>query len=99
MVTSIQKIIKDIFRKYKIHVVSPCAIGVLHSAAGQREAQELVDNVITAAHTAKAFPDLDYLEFSSHMTKTYQEHTDMSMALNAALNMGSKASSIVISPR
>ena len=99
VVTSIQKIIKDIFRKYKIHVVSPCAIGVLHSAAGQREAQELVDNVITAAHTAKAFPDLDYLEFSSHMTKTYQEHTDMSMALNACIEHGFQGFRIVIQPQ
>lgn len=98
-VASIQKIIKDIFRKYKIHVVSPCAIGVLHSAAGQREAQELVDNVITAAHTAKAFPDLDYLEFSSHMTKTYQEHTDMSMALNACIEHGFQGFRIVIQPQ
>ena len=99
VVTSIQKIIKDIFRKYKIHVVSPCAIGVLHSAAGQREAQELVDNVITAAHTAKAFPDLDYLDFSSHMTKTYQEHTDMSMALNACIEHGFQGFRIVIQPQ
>lgn len=98
-VASIQKIIKDIFRKYKIHVVSPCAIGVLHSAAGQREAQELVDNVIAAAHTAKAFPDLDYLEFSSHMTKTYQEHTDMSMALNACIEHGFQGFRIVIQPQ
>ena len=72
---------------------------MLHSAAGQREAQELVDNVITAAHTAKAFPDLDYLEFSSHMTETYQEHTDMSMALNACIEHGFQGFRIVIQPQ
>ena len=96
--SKIQQIVKDILRKYKIHLVAPCAIGVLHSGKEAYTPQVLIDGVSEIAHTAKAFVDLDFLESTAHIAESCWERSDISMALNSCVAHDFRGFRTVIQP-
>ena len=77
----------------------PCAIGVLRSSGGAQVPQILVDHAGVAAHIAKAYPGLDYLEFSSQMLETYQDRSDLNLSLNYSVNHNFEGFRIVVQPQ
>ena len=98
-VAKIQQIVKDILRKYKIHLVAPCAIGVLHSGKEAYTPQELIDGVSETAHTAKAFAGLNYLESTAHIAESCWERSDISMTLNSCVEHDFRGFRTVIQPQ
>ena len=95
----IQHIIKGIYHKYGIELMYPCAIGVLHGSGGTQVPQTLVDHAGVAAHIAKSYPGLDYVEFSPQMLKPYQDRSDMNLALNFSVNHDFQGFRVVVQPQ
>ena len=99
LASEVQRIVKSIYHKYGIELMYPCAIGVLRSSGGAQVPQTLVDHAGVAAHIAKAYPGLDYLEFSSQMLETYQDRSDLNLSLNSSVNHNFEGFRIVVQPQ
>lgn len=95
----IQRIVKTVYHKYGIELLYPCAIGVLRSSGGAQVPQTLVDHAGVAAHIAKLYPGLDYLEFGPQMLKPYQDRSDLNLALNYSVNHDFENFRIVVQPQ
>ena len=98
-IRQIRNIMLDVCAKHGIHMMYPCAAGVLHYPKDGSTAQELIDNAIVAANVSANFPSLDYLEFSSHMTQNQREQSSLGFALNYSVNHAFKGFHIVIQPQ
>lgn len=98
-VANIRRIVQDAYRKYGVHMMYPCAIGVLHYPQDGSTAKELIENALAVANSARAFPTLEYLTFSPQMSETYREQTDLSLALNHSIHHGFEGFRIVIQPQ
>lgn len=95
----IRQIILGVYRRNGIHIMYPCAIGVLHAPQDGTTPQELINNVLLAAQNAKKTPSADFVEFSTYISKGYREQTDISMALNYSVNHGFQGFRIVLQPQ
>ena len=95
----LQDIVKGAFRRFTIHMVSPCAIGVVHGREEKVSAQMLIDNAIGTARTAKAFPGLSYLETAPHSGRVFREQTNFNIALNACVERGFQGFRTMIQPQ
>lgn len=96
---TIHRIVQQVYRSHGIHVMYPCAVGALHAPQDGSDAQELINNAQVVLQTAKAFPELDYLEFSPRMSESYKDQTDISMALNYSVNHDFEGFRIVVQPQ
>ena len=99
LASDIQRVVKGVYKKYGIEVLYPCAIGVLRSSGGAQVPQTLVDRASMAAHIAKGYPGLDYLEFTPQMLKPYQDRSDLNLALNYSVKHGFEGFRIVVQPQ
>ena len=95
----IQRVVKEIYHKYGIELMYPCAIGVLHSSGGHYVLQGLADHAAVAAHVAKSAPGRDYVEFTPQMLQPYQEQSDLNLGLNYSINHGFEGFRIVVQPQ
>ena len=98
-IRQIRNIMLDVCAKHGIHMMYPCAAGVLHYPKDGSTAQELIDNAIVVANVSANFPSLDYLEFSSHMAQNQREQSSLGFALNYSVNHAFKGFHIVIQPQ
>lgn len=95
----IRQIILGVYRRNDIHIMYPCAIGVLHAPQDGTTPQELINNILLATQNAKKTPSADFVEFSTYISKGYREQTDISMALNYSVNHGFQGFRIVLQPQ
>lgn len=96
---TIRQIVLDIYRRNGIHIMYPCAIGVLHAPQDGTAPQELIDNILLATQNAKKTYSTDFVEFSTYISKGYREQSDISMALNYSVNHGFQNFRIVLQPQ
>ena len=98
-VQRIRNIMLDACAKYGIHMMYPCAAGVLHYPEDGATAQELIDNAIVVANVSAGFPSLDYLKFSPHMIQNRREQSSLGFTLNYSVNHGFEGFHIVVQPQ
>lgn len=96
---TIRQIVLDVYRRNGIHIMYPCAIGVLHAPQDGTAPQELIDNILLATQNAKKTYSTDFVEFSTYISKGYREQSDISMALNYSVNHGFQDFQIVLQPQ
>lgn len=96
---TIRQIILDVYRRHGIHIMYPCAMGILHAPQDGATPQELIDNVLFATQNAKKSSSTDCVEFSNYLSKGFREQTDISMALNYSVNHGFQGFRINFQPQ
>lgn len=96
---TIRQIVLDVYRRNGIHIMYPCAMGILHAPQDGAAPQELIDNVLFATQNAKKSPSTDCVEFSNYLSKGYREQTDISIALNYSVNHGFQGFRINFQPQ
>lgn len=95
----IHEVVAEVYRSHGVHMLYPCAVGLLYYPQDGQTPQEFIDNALVVAQTAKAFPELDYLSFSPHMSAICKNHADLSLALHSSINHAFENFRIVVQPQ
>lgn len=99
LANAIHQIVLEVYRSNGIHIMYPCAIGLLHAPQDGTTAQELLNNAILSSQNAKKTPSAEFVEFSSYPSAGCQGKSDINMALQYSVNHGFQDFRIVIHPQ
>ena len=95
----IHEIVAEAYQKYGIHVLYPCAIGVLYAPQDGDTPERLIDNSTAAMQRASALPSLDFVEFSTRISQEQREQGDLCLALNSSIEQNFQGFRIVVQPQ
>lgn len=95
----IHEIVSGAYEKYGIHILYPCAVGVLRAPQDGDTPERLIDNVMAAMQRASALPALDYVEFSTRVPQRQKEQGDLCLALNSSIEHDFHGFRIVVQPQ
>lgn len=97
----VRAVVERVYNAYGLHMVYPCAIGVLTSQGEKQvSAQELVDNVENTARMAKVMPGVDFLEFNpEENTDMGSNQKDLGIMLSHCISHQFEGFSVVIQPQ
>lgn len=99
LANTIHQIVLEVYRNNDIHIMYPCAIGVLHAPHDGVTPQELINNVMIASQNAKKTPSAEFVEFSNPISSGCREQSNINLALNYSVNHGFQDFRIVIQPQ
>lgn len=95
----IRRIVTKVYERRGIHIIYPCAIGVLRYPRDGTSIQTLLDNSVVAIRAAKAVPGQEYVEFSSSMLGNERVTNELNLKLNASVSNGFQGFRIVVQPQ
>ena len=98
-VGQIRQIVTETYRKYGIHILYPCAIGVLYGPQDAKTPQILVDNGMAALQKANALPALDFVEFSARGSEQHTPQSTLHLALSSSIEQDFQGFRIVLQPQ
>ena len=93
------RIVTRIYERRGIHIIYPCAIGVLRCPRDGTSLQTILDNCVVALRAAKAAPGQEYVEFSSSMLGYQRVTNEINLKLNASVSNDFQGFRIVVQPQ
>lgn len=96
---SIRQVVRQVYEKHNIHIIYPCAIGILRYPRDGTNLQMLMDRTVAVIRAAKAAPEQEYVEFSPDMLDQERTANKMNLKLNASVGNGFEGFRIVIQPQ
>ncbi len=98
-VWNIQRIVQNVYRRNEVHIMYPCAVGVLRMPQDVKSVHDLVESVMALLSEAQAVPSNEYLEYSPRLSEKYKKRADISIELNASVHRLFEGFRIVIQPQ
>ncbi len=95
----IRQVIKWVYEQRGIHIIYPCAIGVLRYPRDGTSLQTLMDRTVLVLQAAKAVPERAYVEFSPDMLNQERTINEINLKLNASVSNGFEGFRIVVQPQ
>ena len=96
----IHEIVKRVYLSHKIHLVYPCAIGILCCPEDIPDScGDIIDTAIMAAQCARSMPERDYLRYSSRNVESYNQQIKLKLALNYCVKQNFQNFQVVIQPQ
>ena len=95
----IRQIVTSVYERRGIHILYPCAMGVVRYPRDGATIQELIDNAVVVIRAAKEEPEREYVVFSKSMLASRGSTNELNLRLNASVSNHFKGFRIVVQPQ